>query len=111
MAYNLELAERVQEALKSHPEMTKKKMFGGVGYMLRGNLACGVWGNELMVRIGEERSEDALALSYVRQFMPMPGKPALGWILVGQEGIQTVQDLNKWINQGLEFAATLPEKK
>ncbi len=110
MAYNLKLAERVHEVLKAHPEMDEKKMFGGVGYMLHGNLACGVQGDELIVRIGEAQDQAALSLSFVRPFMPVPGRPMAGWILVGPAGTNSEQELVEWINKGLEFAATLPEK-
>ncbi len=111
MAYNHVLAARVHEALKPHPEMVEKVMFGGVGYMLRGNLACGVQGDELIVRIGEAQDQAALKLPFVRPFMPVPGRPMAGWILVGPDGTGSEQELLEWINKGLAFAATLPEKK
>lgn len=111
MAYNKELAERVRIALHLHPEMVEKVMFGGVGYMLRGNLACGVQGDDLIVRIGEAKNDAALAQPNVRPFMPVPGRPMAGWILVGPGGTGSEQELVDWINQGLEFAGTLPEKK
>jgi TfoX/Sxy family transcriptional regulator of competence genes len=111
MAYNHELAERVRAALKQHPEMVEKVMFGGVGYMLRGNLACGVQGDEFIVRIGEAQNEAALKLPFVRPFMPVPGRPMAGWILVGPDGTGSDQELMEWVNKGVEYASTLPEKK
>jgi TfoX/Sxy family transcriptional regulator of competence genes len=111
MAYNQELAVRIRNALLIYPEMVEKKMFGGVGFMLRGNMACGVQGEDLIVRIGEAQNDRALAQPNVRPFMPVAGRPMVGWILVAPGGTESEEDLIRWINMGLEFASTLGEKK
>jgi TfoX/Sxy family transcriptional regulator of competence genes len=111
MAYDQNLAERIRNTLLTHPESVEKKMFGGVGFMLRGNMACGVQGNDLIVRIGEAQNDWALSQPFVRPFMVMPGKPMAGWILVAPGGVSTNQELEFWVNKGLEFALSLPEKK
>lgn len=111
MPYDKILAERVRAALNPYPEMVEKVMFGGVGYMLHGNLACGVQGEDLIVRIGEAEDQAALKLSFVRSFMPVPGRPMAGWILVAPAGTGSEQELAEWVNKGVQFAATLPEKK
>jgi TfoX/Sxy family transcriptional regulator of competence genes len=85
-------------------------MFGGVGFILRGNMACGVQGNDLIVRVGVENNASTLSQPFVRPFTVMPGKPMAGWILVAPEGIATDQDLQHWVELGFEYAATLPEK-
>lgn len=110
MPYDQNLAERICTALKTYPGVVEKKMFGGVGFILRGNMACGVHGNDLIVRIGAENNDAALSRPFVRPFMVMPGKPMAGWILVAPDGITTEQDLQYWVELGYEYALTLPEK-
>ena len=110
MSFDQNLAERVRAVLTNYPGCIEKKMFGGVGFILRGNLACGVQGNDLIVRVGAENNEAALSRPFARPFMVMPGKPMAGWVLVAPEGIATTQDLNNWIELGYGFASTLPEK-
>jgi TfoX/Sxy family transcriptional regulator of competence genes len=111
MPYDQTLAERIRSNLKEHPTIVEKKMFGGVGFMINGNLACGVQADDLIVRIGVENNATALSLPHVRPFMPVPGKPMVGWILVAPEGTSTDQDLQKWVGAGYEYASSLPEKK
>lgn len=110
MSYNQDLAERVRVILESHPGWVEKKMFGGVGFILRGNLACGVQGNDLIVRVGAENNEPALSRPFVRPFMAIPGKPMAGWVLVALEGTVSAQDLQYWVELGFDYASTLPEK-
>lgn len=112
MPYNQSLADRIQAALGARPGVVEKKMFGGVGFMLRGNMACGVIGEDLLVRVGSEQDEAALAQPHTRPFLaPVGGKPMAGWILVSPEGWQAEADLARWIEQGYQFTQTLPEKK
>ncbi len=110
MPYDQNLAKRMRIVLEAHPGMVEKKMFGGVGFMLRGNLACGVQGDDLIVRVGVENNASSLARPFVRPFMPVPDKPMAGWILVAPGGVTTDQDLQQWIEQGFEYASTLSEK-
>ncbi len=110
MSYDKILAERIRSTLKTYPGVVEKKMFGGVGFILRGNMACGVQGNDLLVRVGVENNDKALSRSFVRPFMVMPGKPMAGWILVTPEGITTDQDLQYWVELGYQYASTLPGK-
>jgi TfoX/Sxy family transcriptional regulator of competence genes len=110
MPYDQNLAERIRTALQPHPGIVEKKMFGGVGFILHGNLACGVQGNDLIVRVGAENNDAALSRPFVRPFMAIPGKPMAGWILVSPAGITSDQDLQHWVEFGYEFTSTLPEK-
>ena len=110
MPYDQKLAERIRTTLKDHPEVVEKKLFGGVGFIQRGNMACGVQGNDLIVRVGAENNDAALSRAFVRPFMVMPGKPMAGWILVAPEGITTDQYLQDWVELGYEYASSLPEK-
>jgi TfoX/Sxy family transcriptional regulator of competence genes len=84
-------------------------MFGGIGFLLNGNMACGVHDQELIVRVGPEHSAEALAQPYTRLF-DMTGRPMSGWIVVDPPGCRSQEDLQAWLNQGIEFARTLPPK-
>jgi hypothetical protein len=111
MAYDQILAERIRVILIPHPEVVEKKMFGGVGFLLHGNMACGVQGDDVIVRVAVENNERILSQPFTRPFMPMPGKPMAGWILVAPEGTANEPDLQYWVCMGYEYALTLPEKK
>lgn len=111
MPYDQILAERVRATLKSYPGCIEKKMFGGVGFILRGNMACGVQGKDLIVRVGAENNDAALSRRFVRPFMGVPGRPMAGWVLVAPEGMTTAEELVYWVGLGYKYASTLPEKK
>ena len=111
MPYNQMLSNRIRSILGNRPGLVEKKMFGGVGFILHGNMAVGVQGDDLMVRVGVENNEAALSRPYVRQFMAMPGKPMAGWVLVASEGTATDQELQPWVEQGYAFASSLPAKE
>jgi len=109
MAYDEELAERVRRALAGQPGLTEKKMFGGIAFMLRGNMSCGIVSDKLMVRVGPERYDEALAQPHA-QPMDFTGRPMRGMLYVTPEGIRTDEALARWVRRGVEFAATLPPK-
>ena len=109
MAYDEALAERVREVISLRESVTEKKMFGGIAWMLGGNMACGVVGEELMVRLGPEEAEKALAEPNTR-VMDMTGRPMRGFVLVEPDGIAADEDLAGWVDAGADFAASLPPK-
>ena len=109
MAYDEALADRVREHLEGNPEIVEKKMFGGVAFMLSGNMAVGISKDELMVRTGPDRYEEMIALSGVRDF-DMTGRRMKGWILVAPEELAEDKGLADWIDVGLDFAGSLPPK-
>ncbi len=109
MAYNEMLAQRIRTVLEGVPGVTEKKMFGGTGFILRGNMACGVNGDDLIVRVGPEKDTQVLAMPHVRRF-DMSARPMAGWIMVAPPGYQTDADLRRWIEQGMAFAGSLPPK-
>jgi TfoX N-terminal domain len=109
MAYDEQLAERVRDLLSVRESFSERKMFGGIGFMLGGNMACGVSGDELMVRLDPGEAEKALAEEHVRVF-DMTGRPMKGWILVGPEATAADDDLAGWVDAGGDFAASLPPK-
>jgi TfoX/Sxy family transcriptional regulator of competence genes len=109
MAYDEALASRVRETLGEIPEITERKMFGGIAFMLSGNMAVGVSKDDLMVRIDPDDQDQALAQSGVRVF-DMTGRPMKGWILVAPEATEDDAALLRWIEAGLDFAGSLPPK-
>jgi TfoX/Sxy family transcriptional regulator of competence genes len=109
MAYDEGLAQRIRELLAGQKALVEKKMFGGVAFMVRGNVACGVSGSDLMLRISPDRTDDALARPHVRPF-DLTGKPMKGWVLVAPAGIESDDDLESWVRQGVAFARSLPAK-
>lgn len=111
MPYDHNLANRVRAALEKFPGCVEKKMFGGVGFIVHGNMACGVQGNDLIVRVGAENNDSALSHPFVRPFMAMPGKPMAGWVLVAPKGLPSSQDLQYWVELGYTYAVSLPDKK
>jgi TfoX/Sxy family transcriptional regulator of competence genes len=109
MAYDEGLAQRVREEMDAAPDYVEKKMFGGVGFMLRGNMACGVIGEELIVRVGPDAYEEALAAPHTQPF-DMTGRPMRGWVVVTAPGYEADEDLAAWVERGVDFALTLPAK-
>ena len=110
MGYDEKLAERVRKRVGKPRGLTEKKMFGGVGFLLNGNMCCGVRGDDLIVRLDPDETEDALAQPHVRVFDISP-RPMKGWILVAAKGTATDRQLGKWIGIATRFAAALPAKK
>jgi TfoX/Sxy family transcriptional regulator of competence genes len=111
MPYDEDLADRVREQLSDEDGVTEKQMFGGLAFLLRGNMAVGLSGSgELMARVGPDGTEAALAEPHTRLF-DMTGRPMRGWILVAPEGVSTARQLGAWVHRGLEFARTLPPKR
>jgi TfoX/Sxy family transcriptional regulator of competence genes len=109
MAYDEGLAQRVREEMEELPGYTEKKMFGGVGFMLDGNMATGVIGEDLIVRVGREQYERALAEPQVRPF-DMTGRPMTGWVVFSGAARASDEDLTAWIQRGVDYARSLPAK-
>jgi hypothetical protein len=110
MAYDEQLAGRVRAQLARHAAVSEKAMFGGLAFLLAGNMAVGLTGGgELMVRLGPEDGDAALDEPHTRPF-DMTGRPMRGWILVAAGGIATDHALGGWVERGVAFAQTLPPK-
>jgi hypothetical protein len=109
MAYDEGLAQRVRVLLEKKQGFAEKKMFGGVCFLLRGNMACGILNEDLIVRAGPENSEDLLKLPDTREF-DITGKPMKGWVMVSPEAHKADEDLSGWVERGVAFALTLPSK-
>jgi TfoX/Sxy family transcriptional regulator of competence genes len=109
MAFDENLAERIRKALGGRRDVSEKKMFGGIAFMVRGNMCCGAVGNDLMVRVGSERYESALGRPHARP-MDFTGKPLTGMVYVGPKGCTTDAAVARWVDEAAEFAMSLPEK-
>ncbi len=109
MAYDEGLAQRIREVLGEQPGLVEKKMFGGIGFMLHGNMACGVHKDALIVRVGPERYEEALARPHTRPF-DITGRPMKGWVMVTSDGYESDDALKGWVQQGVDIALSLPAK-
>ena len=110
MAYDKILAARIRAALYNQPDLTEKEMFGGVGFMLQGNMACGVIGDSLISRVGPDAYAEAMQKPYTRLF-DMTGRPMKGWVVVEAEGIDSEEALQSWIEPAIKFTRSLPLKK
>ncbi len=108
MAYNLKLAERLRAELDGMP-FVEKKMFGGVGFLLGGNMACGVYKQDMIVRIHPEQHDKLIKKPHAKLF-DITGKPMKGWLLVEPEGCKTKKQISAWVKEGVEFALSLPPK-
>ena len=109
MAYDEGLAQRIRELLAEQPELVEKKMFGGVGFMVQGNMAVGVIDDELMVRIAKEETDGALEEPGTRIF-DFTGRPMKGWVMVREAGIADQDGLTSWVTRGVDYALSLPAK-
>ena len=108
MAYNEKLAERIRFEMVGVP-FIEKKMFGGIGFLVHGNMACGAYKDNMIVRVGPDKHEKLLKKKHTRVF-DITGRPMKGWLMVEPEGCKTAKQVSAWINEGVDFALTLPAK-
>ena len=109
MAYDESLAQRVRAFLADQDTLVEKKMFGGVGFMIHGNLACGVNGDDLIVRSGPDAYGNLIMRPHTKPF-DFTGRPMKGWLVVEPAGLESDDDLQDWISIGASFARSLPPK-
>jgi TfoX/Sxy family transcriptional regulator of competence genes len=109
MPYSEALARRVRDAAAGRRGLSEKKMFGGVGFLLHGNMCVGVWQNSLIVRVGPDAYEAALAEPHVVPF-DITGRPMKGWAMVEPDGLASDEPLRAWIDRAIDFVNTLPKK-
>jgi TfoX/Sxy family transcriptional regulator of competence genes len=109
MPFDEALAERVRGVIGARDGVTERRMFGAVAWMLHGNMACGVIREDLLVRLGPEDTERALAEPHTKPF-DMGPRVARGMILVDQAALGADAELASWIDAGAAYAATLPPK-
>lgn len=109
MAYDEGLAERVRELLAVRMDVTERAMFGGLAFMVSGHMACGITGDDLMVRVGKEGYNDALGHPHARE-MDFTGRPMTGIVYVDPAGTADDAALRNWVERGIAFVTTLPTR-
>ncbi|HEX6263417.1 MAG TPA: TfoX/Sxy family protein [Actinomycetota bacterium] len=110
MAYDEDLAARVRDVLAEVDGSTdEREMFGGIAFMVGGHMCCGVTAEDLMLRLGPDRAEEALDEPHVRP-MDFTGRPMKGYVYVSAKGLETEEDLARWIGLARAFVAELPPK-
>jgi len=103
MAYDEALADRIRKALGKRKGLVAKQMFGGIAFLLNGNMCVGVHKDELIVRLDPDETDAALAKPHTRLF-DLSGRPMKGWILVAPKGIATGAQLGKWLTLAAGYA-------
>lgn len=110
MAYNEKVANRIRQMLAGHNGLTEQKMFGGIAFLLNGNMCCGVHKDDLILRIEPGRTQEALQNPRARRF-DLTGRPmAAGWVLVGSGGYTTDAALQEWVRLAVQYVSSLPKK-
>lgn len=109
MPFDEGLAQRIREVLVDALNMEEKRMFGGIAFLHRGNLACGIVHDDLVVRVGPDEHAAALKRPHAHEF-DMTGRVMKGWIQVAPRGTAADKDLSAWVKRGLAFASSLPPK-
>lgn len=110
MAFNEDLTERVRHALGARAPFTEIKMFGGLCFTVKGNMAVGVVKDDLMVRVGADQHDAAVALPGARP-MDFAGKPMNGFVYAGPEATDTDDDLQAWVDRAFAYVGPMPPKK
>ena len=109
MAYNMDLEDRIEELSRDWPDMKKKKMFGGICYLICGNMGFGIWKDYLIVRTGLEAAQRFLSEDGIEPF-DITGKAMKGWVMVDGSRWEDPEELETWLKAGRAFALTLPAK-
>ena len=110
MAFSEPLAARLRGALARKKGVEEKRMFGGVGFLLNGNLLVGVWKASLVVRLGPAEGEEPLKEPHVKEF-DITGRPMKGWVLVEPQGVEDDDQMSAWIQRAAKFVGKLPAKE
>ncbi|WP_329312930.1 MULTISPECIES: TfoX/Sxy family protein [unclassified Streptomyces] len=109
MTYDEGLAQRIREQLGERPDITEKRMFGGLSFLKGGNMSVGVVGDELIARVGADRTEEALARPEARP-MDFTGRPMRGWVTVSGPALAEDSVLRHWVTASIDFVDTLAPK-
>jgi TfoX/Sxy family transcriptional regulator of competence genes len=110
MAFDESLAQRIRVALARKKNVEEKKMFGGIGSLLNGNMLVGVWKDSLIVRLGPDEGEEALLERQVKEF-DITGRAMKGWGMVEPLGVGDDGQVKAWIERAVKFVRTLPAKE
>jgi TfoX/Sxy family transcriptional regulator of competence genes len=109
MGYNLDLEYRIDRQLNCLGEITKKKMFGGVCYLLNGNMCFGIHQESLILRVEPDKAKELMKNRYIVPF-DITGRPMKGWVSVSTDLVETDDQLRDMLNLGVDFAKTFPGK-
>ncbi|HWM93875.1 MAG TPA: TfoX/Sxy family protein [Thermoanaerobaculia bacterium] len=109
MAFSEALAARIREVLGRHKGVTERKMFGGLAFLLNGNMCCGVIGDRLMLRLGKDGAAEALSEPHTRS-MDFTGKPMKSMVYVDPAGLPSEEALRKWVWRAVAYVSSLPSK-
>jgi len=110
MAYDADLANRIRELIGAEPDLTEKKMFGGLAFLIGGNMSVAASGQGgLMVRCDREQTDELVAKPHALPF-EMRGRAMDGWLRVDDEGVKTKRQLEPWVRCGVAYARSLPSK-
>jgi len=110
VAFDEELAQRVRDLLDGQPDVTERRMFGGIGFMVGGNMCCGVIGEDLMVRLDPEQAERLMESEPGARPFDFTGRPMRGWLYVSPTVVAEDADLREWVGRAEDFASSLPAK-
>ena len=109
MAFDDRLAIRVRDVLAEVPDVSERRMFGGLAFLVGGHMACGIVGRDLMLRLGEAGADAALDRPHVRP-MDFTGRPIRTMVYVAGEGIVADSALRRWLERAVEYVRALPPK-
>jgi TfoX/Sxy family transcriptional regulator of competence genes len=109
MPYNKALEDKIEDSVHQWDGIEKKKMFGGICYLLNGNMCFGIWKDYLIMRMAPELAAEKLNNDCVREF-DITGKPMKGWVMVEEGSWDKIEELTRWLDIGRSFALTLPKK-
>ena len=111
MAYDEELADRIRELVGTESDLTEQKMFGGLAFLIRGNMAVAASGQGgVLVHVDPDESDELVATTSAR-LLEMRGRSMRGWLRVDPEDLGTKRQLSKWVELGVAYAKSLPAKK
>ena len=111
MAYDEELADRIREVVQGEKGLTEQRMFGGLAFLINGNMAVGASGQGgLLLRVDPAQTEDHVARPHARRF-EMRGREMNGWLRIDPEGLASDQELEEWVAVGVTYARSLPPKR
>jgi len=109
MAYDEQLEKRLEKIIVRRKDFRAQKMFGGLGFLMRGNMCFGIWKNSLILRVGKEHAQKALMKKNVRPF-DITGRAMKGWVMVEPAGMKSKDALQRWVKQATDFVSQLPRK-
>jgi TfoX/Sxy family transcriptional regulator of competence genes len=109
MAYDTQLADEIRTAIGAHPGLSEREMFGGISFMINGNMAVGVIGDELMVRVGKDAHAEVVEQPGARP-LEMGSRSMKGWVAVSQEVFPDEDAFETWVARGVAYAESLPAK-